>query len=548
MKRRPLMVKLMALMMALVLLIVTVVGILLFTNIALNYNRSFYAEMEEMIARVEYLQLHKGKIETFIDYIPRQEEINPLTTDRNYYLLRDGTVIAGNSYGGIINRTDNLKNVLNGAENSEAFIFFEELDYAYNLEVPGYTLYIVDHRTELFSSMEDYLMLFMQALMVGAALTVLLSYLFSKSFLVPIGRLTQSAKEMEQEGIFNQITATTHDEVGELTRVFNAMGSRITRNLKTLQVLLENIPKPLFAVNEQGTIVQSNDAFKRLFETLPSKDLFLKGHEEDRRFMIQLEDRFFHVYRSPFPLEKGKEGTLFLLDDITESEALENERKQFVANVSHELKTPLTVIKSYSETLREGGMDEKTAKRFLGVIEKNADHMNNTVSQLLALSKTESALSVAKEPLDLAGAIREILEAMQLEFTKKELTVLTHLPQKRILLCEPDQTRRVFINLLSNSVKYSNEGGKVEVTLKETEGGILFSVRDEGIGIEKKHIPHLFDKFYRVDKARSRETGGTGLGLSIVKAVVDQMGGWVRVESTLGKGSLFTCYFPDETD
>ena len=174
--------------------------------------------------------------------------------------------------------------------------------------------------------------------------------------------------------------------------------------------------------------------------------------------------------------------------------------------------------------------------------------MNNTVSQLLELSKTESSPAAAKEPLDLSEAILEIAEAMHLEFAKKELQFIPQLPQKRILLCEPDQVRRVIINLLSNSVKYSNAGGKIEVALEEAEGGVLFSVKDEGIGIDQKHIPFLFDKFYRVDKARSRETGGTGLGLSIVRAVAEKMGGWVRVESTLGEGSCFTCYFPDETN
>ena len=546
--RRHLMIKLMALMMGLVLLIVSVVGLLLFTNIALNYNQNFYAQMEDLIGRAEFLHLHEGKAEAFIDFISRQEEVNPLTTDRHYYVLKEGVVVSGNSYGGIMEKTKNLKKVLKGEPSTRAFIFFEPLDFAYNLKTEGYTLYIIDHRTALFASMKDYLMLFLQALLAGAVLTVLLSFLFSKSFLVPIRRLTQSAKEMEQEGIFNQIPATTHDEVGELTRVFNAMGHRITRNLNTLQVLLENIPKPLFAVNEQGTIVQTNEAFKRLFRTPPPKNLFLEEHQEERRFLIQIEDRFFHVYRTPFLMEKGKEGILFLLDDITEAEALENERKQFVANVSHELKTPLTVIKSYSETLQEGDLDEQTAKRFLAVIEKNTDHMNNTVSQLLELSKTESSPAAAKEPLDLSEAILEIAEAMHLEFAKKELQFIPQLPQKRILLCEPDQVRRVIINLLSNSVKYSNAGGKIEVALEEAEGGVLFSVKDEGIGIDQKHIPFLFDKFYRVDKARSRETGGTGLGLSIVRAVAEKMGGWVRVESTLGEGSCFTCYFPDETN
>ena len=134
---------------------------------------------------------------------------------------------------------------------------------------------------------------------------------------------------------------------------------------------------------------------------------------------------------------------------------------------------------------------------------------------------------------------------MRLEMEKKELTCILDLPQKRELICESDKVRRVMVNLLSNAVKYSNPGGTITLTLTEEEGGIRFSVADEGIGIEKKHLPYLFDKFYRVDKARSRETGGTGLGLSIVHSIMTGMGGSISVESTYGKGSIFTCYFPD---
>lgn len=149
-----------------------------------------------------------------------------------------------------------------------------------------------------------------------------------------------------------------------------------------------------------------------------------------------------------------------------------------------------------------------------------------------------------KEPLDLVAAVGEVAEAMQLEMRKKGLCCVLHTPPQRILICEPDKVRRVMVNLLSNSDKIFQRAGTVTVSIREAEGGVLFQVADEGIGIEKKHLPHLFDKFYRVDKARSRETGGTGLGLSIVHSIVTGMGGSVTVESTYGKGSVFTCFFP----
>lgn len=536
--------RLMAFMLLLVVLVMIFVGTMLFTNIAIDYNRAFYTDMTELQAQIELFEVNEGNIPDLIAFLPKQDSLNPLMTDRTYYILRGETVVYSNVNGGVIEKTANLRHVLAGGTNRTAGAYTGTLDFAWTLKDNRHTLYVIDHRTNLLDDIRNYIVLFIQALLIGIILAALLSFLLARQFLTPIQKLTTGAKAMQLVGEFKEIPATSRDEVGELTRVFNAMGVRITKNIQMLQDLLRNIPKPLFAINEQGIIVHSNEAFKLLFEQPPLKSIFM-DHAGEARFMAEIDGRFFCVYRSLFLLEDGSEGTLFLLDDITEAEALENERKQFVANVSHELKTPLTIIKSYSETMLANQLDEPTRQRFLQTVERSADQMNAMVNQLLELSKTESAPGGIREPLDLPAAVHEVLEAMQLELRKKDLQWITHLPERRELLCESDQVRRVMVNLLSNSVKYSNPGGKVTVSLEETEGGVLFSVADEGIGIEKKHIPHLFDKFYRVDKARSRETGGTGLGLSIVHSIVTGMGGYVTVDSTFGEGSTFTCYFPD---
>ncbi|MBQ8600361.1 MAG: HAMP domain-containing protein [Clostridia bacterium] len=543
--KRHLRYRLMVLMLALVAVVVLFVGVLLFANIGIDYNRNFYEDMEEVAKVASFFDTNETEFQYLKDALNQEDLLDPSRTDRSYYLLRGETVIYSNAPGGMIQKTHNLLGAVAGEENKQAGLFDEVLDFAYSLEAEGYTFYVVDHRTELMETMRAYLGLFAQVLLLGTMLTVILSFVFSQRFLIPIQKLTEGAKTMAAEGDFTRIAIAANDEVGELTRVFNEMGTRITKNIKMLQALLQNIPKPLFAVNRQGETVHSNEAFRLLFEKEPPLSLFTEGHEEESRFMIRAEGRYFCVYRSLLLMEDGAEATLFLLDDITESEQLEQERKQFVADVSHELKTPLTVIKSYSETLIEEDLDGETAKRFLSVIEKSTDQMNVMVNQLLELITTENAPKGAKEPLDLAAAIRETADAMVLEIRKKELTCSLNLPMERILICEPDKVRRVLVNLLSNSIKYSNPGGTVTLTLAEAEGGVTFAVEDEGIGIEKKHLPHLFDKFYRVDKARSRETGGTGLGLSIVKSIMDSLGGTVRVESVFGKGSIFTCYFPD---
>ncbi len=539
MKQTHLRTRLMAIMLLLVVVIMLFVGATLFVTISNNYNVDFYEDMARVRENVDFFDFKDSA--GLIDYLGRQEALNPQLTDRNFYLLRGDTIIYGNAGGGIIEKTDNLRRVLSGGAHQNGHPFIAVLDYAWTYPT-GHTIYILDHRTEMISAVQDYISIFLQTLAIGIGLAVVLSFLFARGFLIPIQKLTKSARLMRQ-GEFSMVETRSRDEIGTLTAVFNEMGLRITKNIEMLKDLLRNIPKPVFAVNSRGELFHRNEAFEALFEGKePELSLFL--NKKEPRFMLHLQERYYLVYRSLFLLEDGTEGRLFLLDDVTEAELLEQERKQFVADVSHEMKTPLTVIKSYSETLLEQEADAETVRKFLQVINRSADQMDATVSQLIKLIKTETG-PVQKEPMELVVAAREILEAMNLQFKQKKLKVRLDAPEARTLTCDNERVRRVMINLLSNSIKYSNPGGKVTVTIAEAEGGVTFAVADEGIGIEKKHLPHLFEKFYRVDKARSRETGGTGLGLSIVHSIVTEMGGTVSVESTFGKGSTFTCFFPD---
>ncbi|MBQ6823703.1 MAG: HAMP domain-containing protein, partial [Clostridia bacterium] len=388
--RRHLRIRLVAFMMALVTLIMIFVGAMLFSNISLTYNREFYADMTELQDTVALFEGNSETVEELVSLLRVQDTLDPFLTDRTYYIIKDRTVIHTNINIDSIRTTPNLRQVLKGGENRRAGLFTQTLDFAWTLQDGEHTIYVVDHRTRLESDIRNYFPLFLQAFFIGIALSILLSFLLARQFLIPIRRLTDGAKTMQLIGEFKALPVTSKDEVGELTRVFNAMGHRITQNIQMLKDLLRNIPKPVFAINQQGTIVHSNEAFKQLFDQPPPKSIFT-GHENEHRFMAEINGRFFCVYRSLFLLADGTEGTLFLLDDITESEALENERRQFLADVSHELKTPLTVIKSYSETMLENELDEPTRQRFLQTVERSADQMNAMVNQLLELSKTETA-------------------------------------------------------------------------------------------------------------------------------------------------------------
>ncbi len=274
----------------------------------------------------------------------------------------------------------------------------------------------------------------------------------------------------------------------------------------------------------------------------------LEGGEFIRR-RVQLPaaaDRVFEVQAAP--LTSGSvRGALAILHDITDLERLERIRKDFVANVSHELRTPLTAIRGYAETLLEGALeDQENNRRFLEIIKAHSIRLNNIASDLLTLSELESGKGrPAPEPISVRGALESALRTVEGEANLREVRLVWGRMDDAQILGDRVQIEQAFVNLLDNAVKFNRPSGEVlvEVT-RPSEGKISISIADTGIGIPHDDLPRIFERFYRVDKARSREVGGTGLGLSIVKHIIERLNGTVTVESQLGKGSTFTLLLP----
>lgn len=262
------------------------------------------------------------------------------------------------------------------------------------------------------------------------------------------------------------------------------------------------------------------------------------------RIPLAIERKHFEIYGAPIIGNHDEwKGILLIFHDITELKRLEQMRKDFVANVSHELRTPITSIKGFSETLLDGALkDEKTLKHFLTIILKESDRLQELIQELLNLSKMEQQEFVLNAGVvDITKVLGEIQEMLIGKLKEKEVSLEIKASQEPVFIeGESDRIKQVFINLITNALTYTPNGGRVTVNIMENEQTVDIAVQDSGIGIEEKELPRIFERFYRIDKARSRDSGGTGIGLAIVKHIIEVHKGKINVESTPGTGTTFT--------
>ena len=286
------------------------------------------------------------------------------------------------------------------------------------------------------------------------------------------------------------------------------------------------------------------DALTRNCSFLEAIEGFLKGGEKGAHDGIEIGEngRFFKI--RGVPLKEKKDFCLMLfLQEITEEKRLEALKKDFVANVSHELRTPLASIKGYAETLLDGGMDDKiTLREFLRVIDKHAGRMSRLIDDLLVLSRLEAhEMPLVIESVDMRELVSSIAEGFKKQAADKGITLQAGIDEGLPKISsDRGRVEQVMLNLLDNAIKYTPSGGAVNVRVSAADGVIRVDVNDTGIGIPPQDIPRIFERFYRVDKARSRELGGTGLGLAIVKHIINSLNGKVWVESAPSKGSTFS--------
>jgi two-component system, OmpR family, phosphate regulon sensor histidine kinase PhoR len=410
---------------------------------------------------------------------------------------------------------------------------------------------------------------------LGIALIVIifLGIQITSRYTRPIEAATNVAIELSK-GNYRARTPVNHmDAAGMLNSSINILARNLQEmeNAQEIQqdrlsVLIENIGAGLILIDSRGYINLINKGYKEIFKVEPSQYLFKLYYEviehqevselveeifkteqkitKQMHLPLSIERKYFDVYGVPIiGTDNVWKGVLLVFHDITELKKLEQMRKDFVANVSHELKTPVTSIKGFSETLLDGAMNDKEAlKVFLRIILKESDRLQSLIQDLLELSKIEQqGFKLNIQEFDLMLILKEINTILRQKAEEKNIKLcLIEENEKAIIQGDLQRLKQVFINLIGNAISYTPVDGIITVTVQENSEKILVKVRDTGIGIEKEEIPRIFERFYRIDRDRSRNSGGTGLGLAIVKHLIEAHHGTIEVTSEVGHGSEFT--------
>ncbi len=413
----------------------------------------------------------------------------------------------------------------------------------------------------------------MISLVLLGAISIIVGIFLSKTVVKPIDKLIKNAEKLTSKE--KNAHVKNKNEIDNLADTFEEMTTKLQTNLseistqkKQMETILLHMSDGIIAFNMEGKVILINPAATRAlsimeedtdFETIfknvnieinMEKIIYLEDWTSSEQ-KVKVKDRYLNLAFEILKDEKDRPaGVMVLIQDITEHVKLDNMRKEFVADVSHELKTPITSIMGYADTLLETDHDKAIETKFLGVISSEAKRMSKLVTDLLSLSRFDSnKTNIVKEEFDLGELAKKCQEKLQIEIDKKHLQVhclvTANVPP---VYAEKDGIERVIINILSNSIKYTNENGTINIYVGFVYNDAYIKFIDTGIGIPEEDLERIFERFYRVDKARTREMGGTGLGLSIAKEILDRNNGTIDIKSKLNEGTEVVIRIPTKTN
>jgi len=417
--------------------------------------------------------------------------------------------------------------------------------------------------------------IFFKGSIIALLVSIVLGILVARAITKPIVEMRRQAQTMARGDFSQKVNVYGSDEISQLAVTFNHLNDRLKHSMATIEQeqrklssVLENMTEGVIATDNKGEITLINEAAGRLFNQNPnsliSKDLLeLLDLEEKVDNVMELQEtgsivldfseknniflvraNFTAIYEHDHVFETQSSGVIAVLSDVTEEEKVEQERKEFVSNVSHELRTPLTTLRSYIEALTDGAWEDPIiAPKFLEVTQNETERMIRMVNSLLQLSRMDSKeLSLFRENVDFVPFFHDVIDRFEMNVKDEKIKFIREIPNENFYVwIDKDRMIQVLDNIISNAVKYSPDGGKITCKVKRQIRQIVVSIKDEGIGIEYDKIDKIFDRFYRVDKARTRQLGGTGLGLAITRELVEAHYGRIWANSKEGKGT--TIYF-----
>lgn len=572
---RSLHMKLVMIMVLLILSLMTVVGAFLINSVMAFYLEDFYTQMSNVFARESLTrdlttatQGEEDGAQAILDILETYSgELGLNGYSRTLFILdgETGEYLAGNNDDAGKNLSYDSANLTHalatGEDSSSPNMAADYMDVAITLDRGGssYVIYILDNKTTVNSLISQMFVLILESLVFGLVISILLSFLLSKTMIIPIQRLTEGAMRVAHGDFSRKIQVASRDEIGVLTDTFNDMAGQLQDTLRQvenernkLDTLFLHMTDGVVAFSRNGEVIHSNPAaeemlgrtitaeatYEELFGDLLSLEQVLQAPDylEEERWE---GERFLQLLLAPFDRDR-QGGVLVVLHDVTQQRKTQDMQREFVANVSHELRTPLTNIRSYAETLSDsaGELPPATEKKFLGVILNESDRMTHIVQDLLTLSRFDSGkdeLHLVRFPFDVA--VQDLYNAVYMEAQRHDHKMKLRLePNLPAIVADRERVLQVMMNIVSNSIKYTPNGGHILVSAGREGDRVWMQVDDDGIGIPPKDRPRIFERFYRVDKARSRQSGGTGLGLSIAKEIVDRHEGVLELVDREGPG------------
>ena len=560
--------KLVTMFVILVLAIMIAFGTFLQERITVFYHETFMSEMNVVFLPELTDQLFKAeKAENAAEALKNVLDVYSgrlgLNSNRNYFILdkTDGHFISGSQSYSDPEITANIIAAMAGKTGSATNVNLPYIDYAYPLN--RHIIYVKDNKQELLALNNNVIVIIAQALLIGILLSLVLGFFMSRTLTRPIANLTKKAQSISEGNYAQRIDVKSDDELGKLAATFNDMAvmiknsmDEISREKNKLETVLQHMndgvlafdtDRRLILINSEAKAMlgikdDTNITFDSYFKSLGltvtmSELLYLKSMVKQE---IEFGGKYFNAFFATFKSDNTalSSGVVVVIQDLTDMQQLELSRREFVANVSHELRTPLTTIKTYAETMAESADDEDD-KHFLGVIVHEVDRMTRIVKDLLTLSSLDHRkLSIFKKEFSIDKLLYEVVTKLSVEARslgkKITYTATTELPK---ICADRDRIEQVIINIISNSVKYTGDNGVIQVFAGFLYNEIYIKIKDNGIGIPKEDLPKVFERFYRVDKARSREKGGTGLGLSIAYEIIKLHGGTISIDSVRGEGT-----------